>query len=265
MRRRDVSDELPVLYQEERGIARITFNRQAVRNAISAQVLQELSRRLDQVSADDTVKAVIFTGAGDAFSAGADIRFLSQASPIEVRDFARLAVAVNRKIESLGKVVVAAINGYALGGGLELAEACTFRLAVRTATLGHPEVQIGAVAGFGGTTRLPRLIGKARAAELLLTGRPVTAGEALQLGLVNRVVEPGHLLAEAKRLVEEILSRAPIAVKLTWEAIHRGLDLAMDESALLGADSFGLAASTQDFRTGTRAFLEKEVPSFNGT
>jgi enoyl-CoA hydratase len=217
------------------------------------------------VKTDDGVKAVMITGAGEkAFSAGADIKFLNQATPLEVREFAKLAVAVNHKIETLGKVVVAAINGYALGGGLELAEACMLRVAVRDARLGHPEVRIGAIAGFGGTTRLPRLIGKGRAAELLLTGRLVTAEEALRTGLVNRVVEPENLFSETENLVLEILSQAPVAVRMTWEAIHRGLNLTLEESTLLGADYFGLVASTGDFREGTKSFLKKTHPSFGG-
>ncbi|HEY1267418.1 MAG TPA: enoyl-CoA hydratase-related protein, partial [Candidatus Binatia bacterium] len=163
----------------------------------------------------------------------------------------------------LGKIVVAAINGYALGGGLELAEACMLRIAVRGAMLGHPEVRIGAVAGFGGTTRLPRLIGKGRAAELLLTGRLVTADEALRLGLVNQIVEADALLSQAETLVREILAQSPIAVKLTWEAIHHGLNLTLEESALLGAESFGLVAATADFRAGTKAFLDKTAPAFS--
>jgi enoyl-CoA hydratase len=175
-----------------------------------------------------------------------------------------MAVSVNNKIETLGKVVVAAMNGYALGGGLELAEACMLRVAVRHARLGHPEVRIGAIAGFGGTTRLPRLIGKGRATELLLTGRLVTAEEALQIGLVNRVVKPGDLLFETESLVREILSQSAIAVRMTWEAIHRGLNLTLEESTLLGADYFGLVASTEDFRAGTKSFLEKTSPSFRG-
>jgi enoyl-CoA hydratase len=255
----------PVLYLEEKGIARIIFNRPAALNAMNQDLLQQLALLLDKVKIDEAVKAVIITGTGgDAFSAGADIKFLNQASPLEVRELARLAVSVNNKIETLGKVVVAAVNGYALGGGLELAEACMLRVAVRHAMLGHPEVRIGAIAGFGGTTRLPRLIGKGRAAELLLTGRLVTAEEALQTGLVNRVVEPENLLSAAGNLVLEILSQAPIAVRMSWEAIHRGMNMTLEESTLLGADYFGLVASTEDFREGTRSFLEKTSPSFRG-
>lgn len=253
-----MSGQEPVLYREEKGIARIIFNRPDVLNAMNDALLQQLSALLDKVKGDKAVRAVIIAGAGEkAFSAGADIGFLSQASPLEVRALARLAVSVNHKIETLGKVVVAAINGFALGGGLELAEACMLRVAVRRARLGHPEVRIGAIAGFGGTTRLPRLIGKGRAAELLLTGRLVTAEDALQIGLVHRVVEPENLLPEAESLVQEILAQSEPAVRLTWEAMHRGLNLTLEESALLGADYFGLVASTDDFRARTRAFLEK--------
>ena len=254
-----------VLYHGEKGIARIILNRPEALNAMNKDVLQQLASLLDKARGDDAVKAVIITGTGEkAFSAGADIKFLNQASPLEVRELAHMAVSVNNKIETLGKVVVAALNGYALGGGLELAEACMLRVAVRHARLGHPEVRIGAIAGFGGTTRLPRLIGKGRATELLLTGRLVTADEALQIGLVHRVVEPANLLSETESLVREILSQSAIAVRMTWEAIHRGLNLTLEESTLLGADYFGLVASTEDFRAGTKSFLEKTSPSFRG-
>ena len=255
----------PVLYHGEKGIARIILNRPEALNAMNKDVLQQLASLLDKARGDDAVTAVIITGTGEkAFSAGADITFLNQASPLEVRELAHMAVAVNNKIETLGKVVVAAMNGYALGGGLELAEACMLRVAVRHAKLGHPEVRIGAIAGFGGTTRLPRLIGKGRATELLLTGRLITADEALQIGLVHRVVEPANLLSETESLVREILSQSAIAVRMTWEAIHRGLNLTLEESTLLGADYFGLVASTEDFRAGTKSFLEKTSPSFRG-
>lgn len=252
-----------VLYTEEKGIAKITLNRPEVLNALNRDVLEQLSSIMDRIKIDDSVKAVIITGAGEkAFSAGADIQFLNKATPLEVRDLARLAVTVNNKIESLGKVVVAAINGLALGGGLELAESCTLRFSASHARLGHPEVRIGAIAGFGGTTRLPRLIGKGRAIELLLTGNSISADEAYRIGLVNRIVEPDKLLSEAETLILEILSQAPLAVKMTWEAIHRGCNLTLEESSLLGADYFGLIASTEDFREGTKSFLEKTKPSF---
>jgi enoyl-CoA hydratase len=254
-----------VRYHGEKGIGWITLNRPEILNALDKDMLQQLASVLEKMRTDDLVRAVIVTGSGEkAFSAGADIKFLNQATPLEIRELARLAVTVNNKIETLGKVVVAAINGYAFGGGLELAEACMLRVAVRDARLGHPEVRIGAIAGFGGTTRLPRLIGKGRAAELLLRGRLVTAEEALQIGLVNKVVEPENLLSETETLVLEILSQAPISVRMTWEALHRGLNLTLEESALLGTDYFGLVATTEDFQEGTKSFLEKTNPTFRG-
>jgi len=260
-----MSEQREVLCRKTRGIAWLTLNRPEALNAMNKGMLEQLEQLLDQVENDHSVGAVIITGSGqDAFSAGADIKFLNQASPLEVRDLARAAVSTNNKIETLGKVVIAALNGYALGGGLELAEACMLRVAVRQAKFGHPEVRIGAFAGFGGTTRLPRLIGKGRAAEMLLSGRLITAVEALSVGLINKVVEPDALLSEAERLAHEIMDQSPVAVRMTWEALHRGMNMTLEESALLGADTFGLVATTEDFRAGTKAFLEKASPSFTG-
>ncbi len=251
--------------QKESGIGLITLNRPQVLNALNIDVLQQLTSILDKIKTDDAVSAVIITGAGEkAFSAGADIKFLNEATPLQIRELAQLAVSVNNRIETLGKVVIAAINGYAFGGGLELAEACMLRVSASHARMGHPEVRIGAIAGWGGTTRLPRLIGRGRAAELLLTGKQVSADEAQRIGLVNKVVEAGRLLEEAENLILEILAQSPLSVKMTWEALHRGLNLTLEESALLGADYFGLIASTEDFREGTRAFLEKTDPSYKG-
>jgi len=260
-----MQDNDSLLYQEEQGIALITLNRPKALNALTVELLQRLSLVLDQAQATESVGALIITGAGDAaFSAGADIKYLNQATPLAVRDFARLAIAVNHKIETLGKVVIAAINGYTFGGGLELAESCMIRVAVRTARLGHPEVRIGAIAGFGGTTRLARLVGRGRAAELLLRGRSVTAEEALQIGLVQSVTDAGNLMAETEAIAREILAQSPIAVRLTWEALHRGLNMSLEESAQLGADYFGLVASTNDFRIGTQAFIEKKNVTYTG-
>ena len=254
-----------ILASKEGMLGIITLNRPQAMNALNMAILERLLVLLEQVRTTESIKGVIITGSGTAaFSAGADVRFLNRATPLEVREFARLAVVVNNKIETLGKIVVAAINGYAIGGGQELAESCMLRIAALSARMGHPEVSIGAIGGFGGTTRLPRLIGKGRAAELLLRGRLVTAEEALQIGLVQSVVAPENLLAEAKSLLRDILAHPPIAVKLTWDAIHRGLDLTLEESTLLGADLFGLVASTDDFRIGTKAFLEKTKPAFTG-
>ena len=253
-----------VLYEEKDGIAVITLNRPGALNAIDPPMLERLGQLLDKARNRDAVRAVILTGSGAAFSAGADIMYLKHATPMQVRDFAHLAVRITSRIEALGKPVIAALNGLAYGGGLELAESCMIRIAANHVTLGHPEVRIGAVAGFGGTTRLPRLVGKGRAAEMLLRGRPVDAEEALRIGLVQAVVEPGRLMAEAEALVMEILAQSPAAVRLTWEALHRGLNLTLEESAALGADFFGLVAATEDFRIGTKAFAEKTPPVYVG-
>ncbi len=252
-----------VVLEEKSSIAWITLNREEALNALSTEVLTTLSDVLHKVAKDDAFRAVVITGAGNkAFSAGADIKYMSNATPLQVREFANLAISVNKKIETLGKIVVAAINGYALGGGLELAESCMLRVAVKDTKLGHPEVRIGAVAGFGGTTRLPRLIGKGRAAELLLTGKLISSEEALEFGLVNKVVESDELFIATEELVQEILAQAPIAVDLSWQALHRGLNMTLEESTQLGADYFGLVATTDDFREGTSSFVQKKKPSY---
>jgi enoyl-CoA hydratase len=249
----------------EDGLGWITLDRQPVLNALDTRALRAVEAALETAEADAAVRVVAITGAGDrAFSAGADISFLAGATAHEVRDLARLAVRVFHRIETLGKPVVAALNGTALGGGLELAESCWLRVAASHARLGHPEVRIGAVAGWGGTTRLARLVGRGRAAELLLTGATLSAGEALAAGLVNRVVPAERLRAEVAALAAELSAPAPAAVRLTWEALHRGLSLSLEESTALGADAFGLAAATEDFREGTRAFLEKRKPAWRG-
>ncbi len=254
-----------VILEQKDAVGWITLNRPKALNALNIEVLTKLSTVLDEVAKDNDCRAVVITGSGNkAFSAGADIKYMSEATPLQVREFANLAIAVNHKIETLGKVVVAAINGYALGGGLELAESCMLRLAVKDTRLGHPEVRIGAVAGFGGTTRLPRLIGKGRAAELLLTGKLISSEEALNFGLVNRVVEADALISESTALVGEILSQPPIAVDFSWQALHRGLNITLEESAQLGADYFGLVATTEDFREGTSSFVQKKKPIYSG-
>ena len=243
----------------------LTLNRPDVLNALNKSLLLEIKKELEAIKSNPEIQAVIITGAGNkAFSAGADIEYLNQASPLQVRELALLAVSVIHLIENLNKISIALINGFALGGGLELAESCMLRVAVTSAKLGHPEVRIGAVAGWGGTTRLPRLIGKSRAVEMLLTGKMTDANAALQMGLVNRVTEPENLRNEGEKLLREILQNSPIAVNLTWDAVHRGLDLPIDESAKLGADYFGLVATTEDFREGTKAFLQKQKAKFHG-
>lgn len=251
-----------VLYEERDGIAVITLNRPDALNAINVAMLQRLGHLLDDVSERDGVRAVILTGAGTAFSAGADIKYLHAATPMQVQDFAHLAVRITGRIENLGKPVVAALNGLTFGGGLELAESCMVRIAADNVRLGHPEVRIGAVAGFGGTTRLARLVGKGRATDMLLRGRAIDAEEALRIGLVQAVAAPEKLMAEAESFVREVLAQSPIAVRLSWDALHRGLDMTLAESAKLGADLFGLVAATDDFRIGTAAFIEKTRPAW---
>lgn len=260
-----MSSNSAVLYELRHDVAYLTINRPEALNALNLDVLGRLSGLLDEIKADESIRAVIITGAGTkAFSAGADIKYLSQATPMKVREFAQLAVTVTNQIEKLGKVAVAALNGYTFGGGLEIAESCMIRVAVKSSRLGHPEVKIGAVAGFGGTTRLARLVGRGRAAEMLLRGRAVTADEALQIGLVQFVVDESRLMAETEAIVQDVLAQSPSAVKLTWEALHRGLNMTLEESADLGADFFGLVASTQDFRIGTQAFAAKTKPHYVG-
>jgi enoyl-CoA hydratase len=254
-----------IVVNKKKSFAYLTFNRPQVLNALNSDLLLDLQKELIKLRNDTEVKGIFITGAGDkAFSAGADIEFLNSASPLKVRELAELAISVNSQIENSGKISIALINGFALGGGLELAESCMFRVAVSSAKLGHPEVRIGAVAGWGGTTRLPRLVGKGRATELLLTGKMISADEALEIGLVNSVVDRDKLESEGERLMEKILNNAPVSVSLTWEAINRGLNLSVEESAKLGADCFGLAASTEDFREGTESFLNKKKPLFKG-
>ena len=255
----------PLVVSKKQHVAYLTLNRPQVLNALNTELLIALRTELEKIKNDSTIKGIFITGSGEkAFSAGADIEFLNSATPLQVRELAELAISVNSQIENLGKTSIALINGFALGGGLELAESCMLRLAVSSAKLGHPEVRIGAVAGWGGTTRLPRLIGKGRAAELLLTGKMISAEKALEMGLVNIVVTQDKLQNEGEKLMEEILNNAPVSVNFTWEAIHRGLNLPLEESAKLGADYFGLIAATDDFKKGTEAFLNKKKASYRG-
>jgi len=254
-----MAENKPLLICEhQEPITYLTLNRPEVLNALNRPLLLELKKELEKIRDDSSIRALCITGAGNkAFCAGADISFLNQATPMQVRELARLATSVTHLIENLGKVSVALINGFALGGGLELAESCMLRVAAASAKLGQPEVCIGAIPGWGGSTRLPRLIGKSRAVELLLTGRMIDAEEAQQIGLVHRTAPLEKLKEEGQQLLEQILANSPQAVDLTWQAVHRGLDSSIEESTRIGTDLFGLAASTDDFREGTKAFLEK--------
>lgn len=254
-----------LLLERDDAIAIVTINRPRVLNALDRATLDELRRAMVDLRQDQTVRAIVITGSGErAFAAGADIRELADQSPAGLREQARAGQHVFALIERLGKPVIAAINGYALGGGCELAMACTLRLAADTAQLGQPEIMLGLIPGYGGTQRLPRLVGRGRALQLLLLGSPVGAVEAERIGLVNRVVPQARLLPEARALATTLADRAPLATELLLEAVHRGSELPLDEGSALEAGLFGLAGASDDMREGTRAFLEKRAPVFRG-
>ena len=247
------------------GIALIAINRPEKLNALSGAVIAELRDAFERIQKDPAIRASILTGAGEkAFVAGADIRELTALSPVEMRAMARRGQETFRLLETSSKPSVAAINGYALGGGLELAMACTVRFASDNARMGQPEVKLGLLPGYGGSQRLPRLVGRGRALELLLAGEPITAAEAHRIGLVNAVVPRAELLTYSRAWLGKVLANAPVAVALTMEAVDVGLDAGLEEGLRLEAASFGLCAATEDCREGTRAFLEKRKPAFAG-
>ena len=260
------SPELQNLLLESDGaVAVITVNRPKVLNALNALTLDELERTLIRLRGDASIRCVIITGTGEkSFAAGADINELAVQTPTGAREHARRGQAVFDTIEQLGKPVIAAINGYALGGGCEMAMACTLRLAADTARLGQPEINLGIIPGYAGTQRLARLIGAGRALELLLTGDQITAAEAWRIGLVNRVVPAAELMTEAKKLAATIAAKAPVAVTYILDAVRQGLQLPLGEAQALEATLFGLVASTEDMREGTTAFLGKRPPVFKG-
>jgi enoyl-CoA hydratase len=254
-----------ILVHTQDGLAVVTINRPEKLNALNGAVIDELLGAFESLKRDRSVGAVILTGAGEkAFVAGADIGELARLDPVSARENAARGQRLTLLMESLGKPVLAAINGFALGGGCELALACTLRLAVEGAKLGQPEVKLGIICGYGGSQRLPRLVGRGRALELLLTGDPIDAAEALRIGLVNRVVKKENLLEEARTLARRMMAAGPLAVARTLEAVGQGLELPLPESLTLEADLFGSCFSTQDMREGTKAFLEKRPPRFSG-
>jgi enoyl-CoA hydratase len=251
--------------ERDGSVAILTITRPQVLNALSTPTMDELRRAVLEVKHDDALRVLIITGAGEkAFVAGADINELARQTPAQGKEHALRGQHVFDLIENLGKPVIAAINGFALGGGCELALACTLRIAADTARLGQPEINLGIIPGYAGSQRLPRLVGKGVALDLLLTGRHVKADEALQIGLVNRVVPPSDLMNEARKLAAELASKAPIAVRYIIEAVNKGLEVSFDKGAFLEATLFGLVASTDDMREGTTAFLEKRKPLFKG-
>ena len=254
-----------LLYEKRDRIASITFNRPKVLNALNRKTMEELGHILADAREDSEVRVLILTGAGEkAFVAGADISELALQTPVSGKETALFGQSVLHQLETLGKPSIAAINGFALGGGCELAMACSIRLASKTAKLGQPEVKLGIMPGYGGTQRLARLCGKGAAHELCLSGEMISAEEALRIGLVNHVYEPAELLRAAEVLAKKIIANAPLAVKFTMEAIERGAEMPLEEALFLEATLFGLVASTEDMREGTRAFLEKRAARFQG-
>jgi enoyl-CoA hydratase len=246
-------------------VATLTINRPQVLNALDAQTMDELRRAVLDLRHDAEVRAVIVTGAGEkAFVAGADINELAKSTPVSGRDVALRGQHVLDLVEHLGKPVIAAVNGFALGGGCEPAMACTFRLAADTARFGQPEINLGLIPGYAGTQRLARLVGKDRALDLVLTGRQITAAEALAIGLVTRVVPAASLMEEARAFAATLAAKAPIAVRLALDAVNRGLEQPFADAQALEATLFGIVASTDDMKEGTRAFLEKRAAQFTG-
>lgn len=254
-----------VLYEKKGSIAHVTMNRPKLLNALNNALMAQLKTVFEDSRDDPGVRGVILTGAGDkAFAAGADIRELLTDTALEAEEKSRNGQAVTSLIENLGKPVIAAVNGFALGGGCELAMACTIRLAAETAKFGQPEVKIGTMPGFGGSQRLPRLIGKGRALQIILSGEIIDAHEAYRLGLVNEIVPSANLIARAEAILRQIICNGPIGVKFSIEAVNKGLETSLSEGLLLEAALFGICGGTEDKKEGTSAFLEKRAPQFRG-
>jgi len=254
-----------LLFDLKDGVAVVTINRPDKLNALNDQVMAELAHAADRITTEAEIKGAIITGAGPkAFVAGADISDLAKQGPFDGKARAMRGQAVLRRLETCGKPVIAAVNGFALGGGCELAMACHIRIASENAKFGQPEVKLGIAPGYGGTQRLPRLVGKGVALQLILTAEMIDAAEAYRIGLVNKVVPADQLLAESERMLRGILSMGPLAVRLSLEAVDQGLEMTLDEGLLLEANHFGLLAATQDTKEGLSAFLEKRAAKFTG-
>ena len=254
-----------LIYEKRDGIGYVTLNRPEKLNALNHRVIAELLACFAGIQSDDDVRAVILTGSGEkAFVAGADINELAVQTPVEGKETSTRGQRTLDLIENLGKPVIAAINGYALGGGCELAMACTLRIASDNARLGQPEVKLGIIPGYAGTQRLPRLVGRGRAMEMILSGEPISAQEAYRIGLVNQVVPQKELIAAAEALARKIMANGPLAVRFSIEAINHGMEMAQQEGELLEATLFGLCCTTADMKEGTRAFLEKRPAKFVG-
>ncbi len=254
-----------LLYERHNGIGYVTVNRPEKLNALNRKTMDELQDCFQEIEPDDEVRVVILSGAGEkAFVGGADINELAVQTPVEGKEMSVRGQKILDLIEHLGKPVIAAVNGYALGGGCELALACTVRIASENARFGQPEVKLGLIPGYAGTQRLPRLVGKGRALEMMLSGEPVSAAEAYRIGLVNQVVPAQDLIAAAEKLAQKILANAPLAVKFALEAVNHGFEMSQAEGQFLEANLFGLCCTTADMKEGTRAFLEKRPARFTG-
>ncbi len=254
-----------LLFEIRGGVAFVTVNRPDKLNALNDQVMAELGHAAERIATEDTIQGALLTGAGPkAFVAGADIGDLAKQGPFDGKARARRGQAVLRRLETCGKPVIAAVNGFALGGGCELAMACHIRIASENAKFGQPEVKLGIAPGYGGTQRLPRLVGKGVALQLILTGEMIDAQEAYRIGLVNKVVPAAELLTASEQLLRGILTMGPLAVRLALEAVDQGLEMTLDEGLLLEANHFGLLAATQDMKEGLTAFLEKRSAKFQG-
>src|SRR5690348_7538276 len=254
-----------LLYEKKDGIAYVTLNRPKVLNALNQATWNDLRVAFEDARDDDAVRGVILTGSGDkAFIAGADIGDLARLSAVQAAESSANGQAVLDLVENLGKPVIAAINGFALGGGCETAMACTIRLATDKAKLGQPEVALGLLPGGGGTQRLPRLVGKGRALQLILSGEMISAQEAYRIGLVNEILPPADLIPRAEAILKRIFANAPLGVRYSLEAVNRGMETTQAEGLALEASYFGLCAGTEDKKEGTAAFLEKRPAKFQG-
>ena len=254
-----------ILYEKRNAAAYVMLNRSEVMNALNRKAIAELSAAFTDAREDSRIRGVIITGAGNrAFIAGADITELATATPVEAERQTRAGQVLLNLIENLGKPVIAAVNGLALGGGCETALACTFRLASPNAKFGQPEIKLGLIPGFGGTQRLPRLVGRSVALRLILTGGMVSSDEAYRIGLVDEIVEAENLIARAEEILTQIAANAPLAVSYAMDAVNLGLNATLPEGLALEGKLFALCAATEDKKEGTTAFLEKRPPRFQG-
>jgi enoyl-CoA hydratase/carnithine racemase len=254
-----------VVYEKKGSIAYVTLNRPKVLNALNKTTINELRAAFEDARDDSTIRGVILTGAGEkAFAAGADIAEIANNTAVEAEEATRRGQALTELIENLGKPAIAAVNGFALGGGCELAMSCSIRIAAESAKFGQPEVKLGVMPGYGGTQRMPRLVGRGRALRLILSGEIIDAAEAYRIGLVDELVPNAQLIERAESVLKKIIANAPLSVKYSLEAVNKGLETSVAEGLLIEASLFAVCASTDDKKEGTSAFLEKRAPKFQG-